>query len=214
MQKNSLEDYIGAIYRLRPANGDPLPLNRLQDYFGFSPISIHEMVTKLDQQGLIVYLPYKGVRLSRKGEEAASNLIRRHRIWERFLTDQLNVAWDESHEIAGELEHAAPDWITERLANLIGNPEACPHGDWIPSVDGKHIESEDTQVESPGCYRISKVSPEVPVYLSRLQELELMPGNDIEVTLISDKGFTIRKDGKNILLPTELINTVWVKPHS
>ncbi len=214
MQKNSLEDYIGAIYRLRSSNSEPLPLNKLQEHFGFSPISIHEMVTKLDQQGLIHYVPYKGVRLSKKGEEAACNLIRRHRIWERFLTDSLKVSWGESHEIACQLEHAAPDWITERLTVLIGNPESCPHGDRIPPVDAGLPGQEISRVEFTGKYWISMISPEIPAFLDRLQELGLMPGSAIEVTEITDEGYTIQQEDKKIVLSSELIKTVWVTPHS
>ncbi|MHC1785102.1 MAG: metal-dependent transcriptional regulator [Anaerolineaceae bacterium] len=213
MQNNSLEDYIGAIYRLRNSEGEPLPLNKLQEYFGFSPISIHEMITKLNRAELIIYLPYKGVRLSVKGEEIASNLVRRHRIWERFLTDQLKVSWGESHEIAGQLEHAAPDWVTEKLAQLLGNPESCPHGDRIPPVNLSHLEDEVWQVDSVGKFRISKISPEIPAFLDRLQELDLMPGNEIEVDLISPEGVTIKKGAKKYQLSTDIINTIWIRPY-
>lgn len=214
MQKNSLEDYIGAIYRLRSSFEVTLPLYKLQEYFGFSPISIHEMVTKLDQQGFIKYIPYKGVLLSEKGEEAASNLIRRHRIWERFLTDQLKVSWGDSHEIAGELEHAAPDWVTEKLSALLGNPESCPHGDSIPPVDqaGKGCRLEN--VTNQGSYVISMISPEIPAYLDQLQEAGLQPGNVIEVEHISDKGLSIRKNDVKIFLSPEITSTVWVLPHA
>lgn len=210
MQKNSLEDYIGAIYRLRKDSEELLPLHRLQEYLGFSPISIHEMVTKLDRQELIEYLPYKGVRLLEKGEDAASNLIRRHRIWERFLTDSLEVSWSESHRIAHELEHAAPDWVTERVAALLGYPESCPHGDRIPPVDGSRSESELCQVESPGKYRVVKISPEFPVFLERLQEMELAPGIEIEVTQVTGEGAAIRINHNDYYLPGELAKTVWV----
>lgn len=212
MQKNSLEDYIGAIYRLRKDNGEPLPLNRLQEYFGFSPISIHEMVTKLDQQELIEYLPYKGVRLSEKGETVAASLIRRHRIWERFLTDSLGVSWGESHELAHELEHAAPDWVTERLAGLLGNPESCPHGDLIPSEESIAPEMKPFQVNSTGRFQIVKISPEIPAYLERLQRDGLMPGDEIEVKGINETGVLINKNGENQFLPNDLIKTVWVNP--
>jgi DtxR family Mn-dependent transcriptional regulator len=211
MQKNNQEDYIGAIYRLRAGADEPLPLNQLQAYFGFSPISIHEMVKKLDHDGLIVYLPYKGVRLSEKGEEAASNLIRRHRIWERFLADVLKVSWGESHEIAHELEHAAPDWVTEKLANLLGNPDSCPHGDQIPSVDRPGSEPEVCQLQYAGKYQISKISPEIPAFLEQLEELDLVPGKEIEVELISPEGVTIKKGTEKFQLSADIIKTIWIK---
>ena len=110
----------------------PVPLSVLGEYFGFSPVSIHEMVQKLSQRGWIVYHPYRGVTLTESGEEVALALLRRHRLWERFLTDMLHVPWDEAHEMAGNLEHAAPESVTERLAELLGDPDSCPHGEPIP----------------------------------------------------------------------------------
>jgi DtxR family Mn-dependent transcriptional regulator len=127
----SIEDYVGAIYRLQNGNNDLLPLSGLQDFFGFSPISIHEMVQKLAQRGLTEYQPYKGVKLTQLGKETAEALIRRHRIWECFLANELHVPLEEVHQLAGNLEHVTPDWISERLFKYMDEPGFCPHGSII-----------------------------------------------------------------------------------
>ncbi len=132
MVSDHFEEYLGAIFRLRHDTDTALPLSQLQLYFGYSPISIHEMVQKLTTQGLVTYQPYRGVTLTPDGERIGMDLVRRHRLWERFLTDLLDFPADSVHEIAGQLEHAAPQEVTERLARLLGNPENCPHGDPIP----------------------------------------------------------------------------------
>ena len=132
LQKHA-EEYLGAVFRLRKGSGVPLPLPRLQAYFSFSPISIHEMVQKLEEQGYVVYIPYRGVVLSAAGEQVAAALVRRHRIWERFLTDMLAIPADSVHQVADQLEHAAPELVTERLAQILGQPDACPHGSLIPA---------------------------------------------------------------------------------
>jgi DtxR family transcriptional regulator, Mn-dependent transcriptional regulator len=133
MTKKNAEEYLGAVFRLRKGPEDPLPLPRLQAYFGFSPISIHEMVQKLEEQGYIDYIPYRGVLLSPVGEQVAAALVRRHRIWERFLTDMLAIPAENVHQVADQLEHAAPELVTERLSLLLGQPDACPHGSMIPA---------------------------------------------------------------------------------
>lgn len=124
--------YVGAIFRLRVDDTTPVKLAALREYFNFSPISIHEMVQKLVSAGLIRYIPYHGVQLTPKGETVATSIIRRHRIWERFLTDQLGIPANSVHEIADHLEHAAPELVTERLSKMIGAPKTCPHGSVIP----------------------------------------------------------------------------------
>ena len=137
IQKHA-EEYLGAIFRLRKGCEDPLPLTFLQTYFGFSPISIHEMVQKLEEKGYLVYIPYRGVLLSRAGEQVAAALVRRHRIWERFLTDMLAIPAENVHQVANQLEHAAPELVTERLSLLLGQPDACPHGSLIPAGKGEN----------------------------------------------------------------------------
>jgi Mn-dependent DtxR family transcriptional regulator len=132
MNVEHMEEYLGAIYRLRENASVPLPLPRLQDYLNYTLISVHEMVRKLEGQALASYVPYRGVVLTGKGEQIAASLVRRHRIWERFLADKLAIPWEATHAIAGQLEHAAPDLVTERLAGLMGEPELCPHGSAIP----------------------------------------------------------------------------------
>ncbi len=134
MSSQAVEMYIGAIFRLRASPSTPVSLRKLKEYFQFSPISVHEMIQKLEAQSLLTYLPYKGVYLTPQGEHLAASLIRRHRIWERFLVDALDFSPNEVHLIADQLEHAAPEEVTNRILNLIGDPEACPHGQTIPPL--------------------------------------------------------------------------------
>lgn len=134
MGQEHVEDYLGVIYRLREGADTPLPLARMQEYFNYSLISIHEMVQKLENQALVSYTPYRGVILTELGEKIATALVRRHRIWERFLNDLLKIPEDVVHTVAGQLEHAAPELVTERLAELLGQPDACPHGSEIPGA--------------------------------------------------------------------------------
>jgi DtxR family transcriptional regulator, Mn-dependent transcriptional regulator len=134
MSSQAVEMYIGGIFRLRKTPSDPVSLRQIQRYFLFSPISIHEMITKLEAQALLTYQPYKGVVLTDEGEKLAASLIRRHRIWERFLVDTLSFLPEEVHNIADQLEHSASEEVTNRLSTFLGDPESCPHGSIIPPI--------------------------------------------------------------------------------
>jgi len=134
MSSQAVEMYIGGIFRLRKTPSDPVSLRQIQRYFRFSPISIHEMIIKLETQSLLTYQPYIGVLLTDDGEQLAASLIRRHRIWERFLVDTLAFLPEDVHSIADQLEHAAPEEVTNRLSEFLGNPESCPHGRLIPPI--------------------------------------------------------------------------------
>lgn len=212
-----IEEYLGAIFRLRETSTTPLPLGRLQEHFGFSPISIHEMVQKLEGMELISYLPYRGVLLSPKGEAMAAALVRRHRIWECFLTDLLSLPWDTAHEVADQLEHAAPELVTERLADLLGRPEFCPHGTKIPPRDPDTAvgflqtpTSRLTQCFPGKSYRVCFISPEIPDYLKQFQGWGIQPGCTVQFIEKKDASSEVKIKEREISLQDPLAQTIWV----
>jgi DtxR family Mn-dependent transcriptional regulator len=179
--QESVEEYLGAISRLCESPATPLPLSELTHYFGYSPVSVHEMVQKLDEAGWVKYHPYRGVTLTDAGESEARALLRRHRLWERFLTDVLGVSWSEAHTVAGSLEHVATEDVTERLAAFLGDPQACPHGGPIPPQVRSVTERCLSGVPTGATARLTRVAPEMPERLTRLEALGLTPGCQMRV---------------------------------
>ena len=111
---DSMQMYLVTIARLRD-NGNPVPLSLLADTLSISPVSVNEMCRKLQDQGLVVYQPYRGALLTDVGDERACHILRRHRLWEVFLVDKLGFDYDEAHNVACQLEHATPDAVADRL---------------------------------------------------------------------------------------------------
>jgi DtxR family Mn-dependent transcriptional regulator len=179
--QESVEEYLGAISRLRESPVTPLPLAQLTQYFGYSPVSVHEMVQKLNEAGWVTYHPYRGVTLTDVGESEAQSLLRRHRLWERFLTDVLDVSWSEAHTVAGRLEHVATEEVTERLAGFLGDPQACPHGAPIPPQVRSITERCLSGVPTGAAARLTRIAPEMPERLARLEALGLTPGCRMKV---------------------------------
>jgi DtxR family Mn-dependent transcriptional regulator len=101
------------------------------------------MIKKLAELELAAHEPYRGVRLSRKGERVALELIRHHRLVERFLADVLQVPWDEVHAEAERWEHVLSEELEERIDRALDFPTSDPHGAPIPRRDG-HVEREPT----------------------------------------------------------------------
>src|SRR5882672_3575064 len=95
------------------------------------------MLKKLQSKGLVQYNRYKGFKLSREGNKAALIIIRRHRLWEVFLVNQLQFSWEEVHEVAEELEHVRSRKLIDKLDAFLGFPKYDPHGDPIPDSNGK-----------------------------------------------------------------------------
>ena len=90
--------------------------------------SVHEMIGRLERGELITRGADKVIEFTETGEREAQEIVSRHRLIERFLTDVLGIPWDEVHEEAERLEHAMSPVLEERMLAAIGNATTCPHG--------------------------------------------------------------------------------------
>jgi DtxR family Mn-dependent transcriptional regulator len=131
----SLEMYLATIIRLREFREKPLPLSALADALSISSVSANEMCRKMQEQGLVVYRPYKGVTLTEEGEGQARAVLRRRGLWIVFMTQKLGLDPERAQEVADALEHGTPDDVANRLADFLGNPRVTPLGTPIPTTD-------------------------------------------------------------------------------
>lgn len=211
MRQERVEEYLGAIYRLRAAAETPLALAKLTTYFGFSPVSVHEMIKKLSVQGWVIYHPYHGVTLTAAGESIALALLRRHRLWELFLTDVLHVPWDEAHDIAGKLEHATCEAVTERLAIFLGTPEACPHGAPIPPATKIATDQCLAQFPIDTNGRVTRISPESTELLHLVQQYDLLPGRHFHVIEQTATATIISVPENTFHIPKAKAQAIWAE---
>ncbi len=136
MSSRSEEDYLKAIYTLY-SNGDYISTNEIANYLEMKPSSVTDMIKKLADKKWINYIKYKGVLLTDQGKNIALQIIRKHRLWETFLVNNLNFGWDQVHDIAEQLEHIDSTELINRLDDFLGQPKFDPHGDPIPDKNGK-----------------------------------------------------------------------------
>jgi DtxR family Mn-dependent transcriptional regulator len=136
VHSRAVEDYLKAIFKLQQAESAPVSTTALASDLGRSAASVTNMVKGLAEQGLLEHEPYRGVRLTPRGEVTALAIIRRHRVIETYLIERLGYTWDGVHPEAERLEHAASDELVERMARALGDPVEDPHGAPIPSPDG------------------------------------------------------------------------------
>ncbi len=94
------------------------------------------MAKNLAADGYLDYQPRRGLKLTERGRLAALDVLRRHRVVERFLVDVLKMDWAEVHAEAEQLEHSVSTKVLERMEALLGHPTRDPHGDPIPAADG------------------------------------------------------------------------------
>ncbi|MDD5371311.1 MAG: metal-dependent transcriptional regulator [Anaerolineaceae bacterium] len=132
----SEEMYLVTIARLKESGLDgPVPLSRLAGELDVQSVSVNQMVRKLEESGLVEYIPYKGVQFTESGNQIAGEILRSHRLWEVFLVERLGYTPKQANPLACRLEHALPREATERLASFLGQPTVCPGGSPIPAAD-------------------------------------------------------------------------------
>lgn len=176
---SSAQDYLKAIWTSQEWDDTPLSSKALAERLGVAPSTVSETLKRLAAQGLLDHERYGAVRLTDAGRTAALAMVRRHRLVETFLVDYLGYAWDEVHDEAEVLEHAVSDAFVDRLDARLGHPEFDPHGDPIPSADGR-LPTLDArrlvEVEAPADLEVVRVSDEDPALLRHLVDLGLVLG--------------------------------------
>jgi len=180
MTTDSMEQYLQTICKLS-SEQSPVALSALADRLGVSSVSANEMIKKLVARGLVTYEPYRGVTLTAEGQTQALRVIRRHRLWERFLTDVLDIPWDRVHEEACQLEHATSSLVEEKLAQFLDEPETCPHGYPVESTGCCEEGLPLSEMEPGQCAVVLRVAEHNADLLRYLAELNLRPHTAIEV---------------------------------
>ena len=130
------EDYLKIIFEL--GGGKQQVSNKqISLGLGIAAGSVTEMITKLDDEGLVTHQPYAGIQLTDKGVKYAAELVRKHRLWETFLVDKLGYNVADVHPEAEVLEHETSDRLATALDAFLAHPQNCPHGGVIPSAAGE-----------------------------------------------------------------------------
>ena len=137
MPSHTEENYLKTIYKLAEAEpGQDVSTNRIAAALTTRAASVTDMLRRLAEKELLRYEKYRGVQLTPEGRRLALLTVRKHRLWEVFLVQQLGFNWDEVHEVAEELEHVQSPLLMQRLDEFLGFPTFDPHGDPIPAEDG------------------------------------------------------------------------------
>ncbi|WP_099022695.1 manganese-binding transcriptional regulator MntR [Mycolicibacterium palauense] len=131
------QDYLKTIWTAQEWSHEKVSTKMLAERIGVSASTASESIRKLADQGLVDHEKYGAVTLTDEGRRAAISVVRRHRLLETFLVNELGYRWDEVHDEAEVLEHAVSDLLMERIDAKLGRPQRDPHGDPIPDLDGQ-----------------------------------------------------------------------------
>lgn len=180
----AMEDYLKTIYKVESRNGGAVTTNALAARLAVTASSASGMVRKLHEVGFVEHVRYRGVRLTEPGRRRALGVLRRHRLIELYLTEALGMSWDRVHDQAELLEHALTTELEELIAGKLGDPVRDPHGDPIPTRDGRVVEQPTHGLaDLPAGVRATlvRVSDSEPEMLRHLTGCGVALGDPVEV---------------------------------
>ena len=182
----AMQEYLAEAYRLAfYQTDDPyISTSALADVLHVSPPAVTRMVQRLKEAGFLDHEPYRGIRLTPRGEREALMNIRKHRLVERFLVDVMGFGWHEVHDAADSLGATVSDMVVNRMDDLTGHPRRCPHGEPIPTAEGHMPRIVDTllaEVAADADYVVSRCNTHDVEKLRYLASLGLTPGASIRL---------------------------------
>ncbi|MBK8554284.1 MAG: metal-dependent transcriptional regulator [Lewinellaceae bacterium] len=214
------ENYLKSIFKITEKEGKPASTNAIAGDLQTTAASVTDMLKRLSEKTLIHYEKYKGVQMSDKGLTIATQLVRRHRLWEVFLVEKLEFAWDEVHDLAEQLEHIHGNSLIDRLDAFLGNPRFDPHGDPIPDAQGRWTRRKQILLSAlePGEKGIvSGVENHSPEFLQYLDQLGLVLHTQITLRerFPYDQSVRIRTDdGRELSLSEKVAANLYVEEQS
>jgi len=180
----TVENYLKAIYQVQAGVDLVVPMGQLAAALDVVPGTATTMVKALAESGLVEYEPYVGVRLTTGGRKLAALVLRRHRLIELFLVQVMGMSWAEVHDEAEHLEHAVSDRLIDRIDEMLGRPQADPHGDPIPNVEGQLASPHyDNLLTCPlhVPVRVTRVTDQDAEFLRFIENSQLKPGEVVQV---------------------------------
>ncbi|MDI6900475.1 MAG: metal-dependent transcriptional regulator [Anaerosomatales bacterium] len=214
MPSATLEEYLETIYKLAE-RGDVRP-TQIAEELGVSGPTVTATLKRLKTQGYITR-PGTAVALTSAGTKAALDIIRRHRLAERFLVDTLGIPWEDVHEDACLLEHALSPRVQEALERFLDNPSECPHGHPIPAADGTVADrmGEPLSEQASECEAaVLRVEDEDEDLLTYLASLGMFPGTTVKVCDVAPfKGpMMVEVGGSRYALGRDIASKIVVEP--
>lgn len=217
MASVSIENFIKTIYKQTQIGEEFVKTKTVANLLEISNAAVCDMANKIAKVELIEYVKYKGIKLKKKGEELAINVLRKHRLWETFLHTKLGFPMYDVHNEADALEHVTSDLLADRLDSFLGYPQFDPHGTPIPDSEGVITYDTDTiplnQIADGGNYKVMRISVKGKDFFEICKQFDLKIGKNICVSKIYNTTDMIKLDtkGSTLLLHKDITNHIWVK---
>ena len=197
----AFEEYCEAVWELKEDDVDVIQA-RVAERLQVSRPAVSEMIKRMQAEGFVA-LDGATINLTADGVRLAEQVVRRHRLAERLLTDILGLSWAEAHVEAGKWEHVISEPVERAINRLLDHPTTCPHGNPIPGSSYAPPELVVlADVHVGGAFTVTRIPEELefaPGLLEYLEEAAVQPDRQGTVTAVSPDGtMTVEIDGRHI----------------
>lgn len=218
-RSETVDRYLETIYYIDHEDEAVRP-GRLAEWLGVSAPTVTTAIARMTRDGWVAVAPDRSVRLTDAGGHVAADIVRRHRIVERYLTDVLGLDWATADTEAAGLAHGVSDIVLDRLDAQLDHPNTCPHGNVIPgrvAPKGRRLVRLNT-VAASSKVRVARISEvaehEAPQLLSVLGSAGMVPGTLLTVRSVDAGEVVVELEegraGKQ-RLSGEMALAVWVE---
>ena len=209
-----VENYLKALLSLSRDTGE-VSVTDLAGALGVSKPAANSMVKALTTKGLVAYQRYRPLRLTEAGRKAAALIVRKHRLTEMYLVDQMGFAWDEVHAIAEQVEHIDAPRFFRRMDEIMGHPAVDPHGSPIPSIEGEIAATDYTPLSASSAGQhvtLRAVKGDTEELLGYLTRKGIALGTDFEIQEVEpfDGSLRVHYNGREELLTREVARCLLV----
>ncbi len=213
----SIENFVKTIYLQEQRMGEDTRPGTLAKLLNITNAATTDMARSLAQKNLVNYTKYQKLSLTPEGRKLALNILRKHRLWEAFLSKTLNLSLHEIHEEAERLEHLTSDFLADKIDEYLNFPASDPHGDPIPCSDGKETPKSDAIVLSAAkmgtAYTIVRLFSSNPAFFDFCAANHIEIGTELKVenNFEEMKMIEVSIGGKRLLLNEEFTNIIYVE---
>ena len=213
---DATEEYLEAILEIEEEGIVPIRA-RLVERLGLSAPAVSETVNRLVDHGYAELLDDRSLRLTDKGRQVATSVVRRHRLAERLLVDVIGLEWEKVHKEADRWEHAISADVEEKLVQLLGDPATCPHGNPIPGSahHSDALKALPLVQSAPGKVVVRRISEKIEIddsALGFLAQAELIPGSQATVVSSGPDGVRLESASGEHTVPHDVAQLMYVVP--
>ena len=207
--------YLVTIAKLQEGGHEsPVALSELANALSVLPVSVNQMIRKMDESGLVKYYPYKGVEFTPSGRQLVMRILRYRRLWEVFLVKHLEMSLEEADAQACRMEHITSDDVANRLSTFLGCPSVCPQGYPIPQVEGEGMVLFEgmplDQLKIGQSAQVTRINADA-LTIGFLSNEGIRPGVHMSVLAIGDSGdMLLELQKRRVHLSSEMASSIIV----